>query len=122
VDAAAPSASRPVLLASVDGDAHVLPLYVLAALLTEADIRVRLLGASTPLAALRAAAVRLRPGAIFLWSMMSGPMNGEFVRGVAEFGQGVSLVLGGPGWQDLDLPDGVTRVNTLEDALACLST
>jgi methanogenic corrinoid protein MtbC1 len=117
-----PSASRPVLLASVDGDAHVLPLYVLAALLAEAEVRVRLLGASTPLAALRAAALRLRPGAIFLWSMMSGPMNEEFVQGLEEFRQGVTLVLGGPGWRDLELPDGVVRVNSLDEALSCLSS
>jgi DNA-binding transcriptional MerR regulator len=112
-----PSASRPVLLASVDGDAHVLPLYVLAALLAEGGTRVRLLGASTPLSALRASAQRLRPSAIFLWAQLSGPMNNEFAAGAVEIRSGATLVVGGPGWADASLPEGLTHVASLDDAL-----
>jgi methanogenic corrinoid protein MtbC1 len=114
-------ASRPVLLASVDGDAHVLPLYVLAALLTEADVRVRLLGASTPLSALRSAARRLRPGSIFLWAQLTGPMNNDFADGVDEFRAGASVVVGGPGWADVDPRDGMHRASSLDDALRMLT-
>jgi DNA-binding transcriptional MerR regulator len=116
-----PSASRPVLLASVDGDAHVLPLYVLAALLTEGGTRVRLLGASTPLSALRASTQRLRPSAIFLWAQLSGPMNSEFAAGAAEIRSGASIVVGGPGWADAPLPEGLSHVSSLYDALERLA-
>lgn len=117
----ATDASRPVLLASVDGDAHVLPLYVLAALLTEADVRVRLLGASTPLAALRSAARRLRPSAIFLWAQLTGPMNSDFAAGVEDFRAGASVVIGGPGWADVELRHGMQRATSLDDALRLLN-
>lgn len=112
-----PSASRPVLLASVDGDAHVIPLYVLAALLAEADVRVRLLGASTPLSALRAATQRLRPAAIFLWAQLTGPMNTEFAAGVDDVRAGADVVLGGPGWGDAVIPSSMSRAFSLDDAL-----
>jgi DNA-binding transcriptional MerR regulator len=116
-----PSASRPVLLASVDGDAHVLPLYVLAALLTEGGTRVRLLGASTPLTALRASTQRLRPSAIFLWAQLAGPMNDEFAIGAAGLRSGAAVIVGGPGWAPTSLPDGLTHVASLDDALERLA-
>src|ERR1700712_1959924 len=108
----APDASRPVLLASVDGDAHVLPLYVLAALLAEVDIRVRLLGASTPLLALRAATRRLRPHAIFLWAQLTSPMNSDFAVGVEDVRAGASVVLGGPGWEGAVQPESMQRATS----------
>jgi methanogenic corrinoid protein MtbC1 len=117
-----PDASRPILLASVDGDAHVLPLYVLAALLTESEVRVRLLGASTPLNALRSAARRLRPRAVFLWAQLTGPMNAEFVAGVEDFRAGGTVLLGGPGWEGVALPDGTYRARSLDDAMRLLAT
>jgi methanogenic corrinoid protein MtbC1 len=115
-----PDASRPILLASVDGDAHVLPLYVLAALLTENDVRVRLLGASTPLQALRGATRRLRPQSIFLWAQLVSPMNADFAAGVDEVRAGASVVLGGPGWTDVRLPDGMQHAGSLDAALGRL--
>ncbi|HSP39143.1 MAG TPA: MerR family transcriptional regulator [Frankiaceae bacterium] len=117
----APDASRPVLLASVDGDAHVLPLYVLAALLIESDVRVRLLGASTPLLALRAATRRLRPNAIFLWAQLASPMNSDFAAGVEDVRAGAAVVLGGPGWDGAPLPENIQRATSLDDAVHLLT-
>src|SRR4051812_22102554 len=115
-DGQGPDASRPILLASVDGDAHVLPLCVLAALLTESGMRVRLLGASTPLLALREAARRLRPGAIFLWAQLTGPMNSEFAQGVVDFRGSATVVFGGPGWAEGPTPEGGRRAHDLDEA------
>jgi methanogenic corrinoid protein MtbC1 len=114
------SVSRPVLLATVDGDAHVLPLYVLAALLTEAGTRVRILGASTPLPALREATRRLRPQSIFLWAQLPGPLNSDFANGLHDVRAGAAVVLGGPGWDEA-LPAGTRRVHGLDDAMAQLA-
>ena len=113
--------SRPVLLASVDGDAHVLPLHVLTALLVQNGVRVRLLGASTPLPALRESIRRLRPQAVFLWAQLTGPMNTEFVRSLANGRAGANVVLGGPGWDDPALPDEATRVSGLDEAMRALA-
>src|SRR4051812_34767570 len=115
------SVSRPVLLASVDGDAHVLPLHVLTALLVQSGVRVRLLGASTPLPALRESIRRLRPQAVFLWAQLLGPMNTEFVRSLSTGRAGAAVVLGGPGWDDAALPDDAQRTSALDDALRVLS-
>ena len=60
----------PVLAASVESDAHTLPLYALAAALGELGVPVRVAGASTPHQALRAAADRIGPSGIFLWSQI----------------------------------------------------
>jgi methanogenic corrinoid protein MtbC1 len=116
-----PEASRPVLLASVDGDAHVLPLYLLAALLAEDGVRVRLLGASTPLPAMREAVRRLRPGAIFLWAQLTSPMNHEFASAVSEIRGCAQLVVGGPGWSETALPDGTRLALSVDEAVATLS-
>jgi methanogenic corrinoid protein MtbC1 len=113
-------ASRPILLASVDGDAHVLPLHVLAALLATSAARVRLLGASTPLPALREATRRLRPASIFLWAQLTGPLNAEFASGVNEVRAGAAIVLGGPGWDTAVLPQGIRRVSGLDEAMGHL--
>jgi methanogenic corrinoid protein MtbC1 len=117
---AAPEVGRPVLLASVDGDAHVLPLYVLAALLAEASVRVRLLGASTPLLALCEAARRLRPGATFLWAQLAGSINAEFAASMADSRTGGLLVLGGPGWDGEPLPEGTRHAASVDKALTIL--
>ncbi len=115
------SVSRPVLLASVDGDAHVLPLHVLTALLVQNGVRVRLLGASTPLPALRESIRRLRPQAIFLWAQLTGPMNAEFIRSLDTARAGANVVLGGPGWDDPALPPEAERVADLDEALRALA-
>jgi MerR family transcriptional regulator, light-induced transcriptional regulator len=90
----------PVLIAAPDGEQHVLPLHALAAALAELNRPSVLLGASVPSAALVAAAARVAPAAIFLWShdpatarridLTGGPTTTGRTR--------PPLLLGGPGW------------------------
>jgi hypothetical protein len=58
----------PILIAAPDEEQHVLPLHALAAALAELNRPSVLLGASVPSAALVAAAARIAPPVIFLWS------------------------------------------------------
>ena len=90
----------PTLIAAHNGEQHVLPLHALAAALAELNRPSVLLGASVPFTALAAAAARVAPAAIFLWSQ--GPATarrvdltgGPTITGRAR----PALVLGGPGW------------------------
>jgi MerR family transcriptional regulator, light-induced transcriptional regulator len=90
----------PALLAAPDGEQHVLPLHALAAAMAELDRPSVLLGASVPSSALVAAAARIEPAVIFLWSQDPRTARRVDLTGVPtspDRGR-PALVLGGPGW------------------------
>ena len=90
----------PVLLAAPDGEQHVLPLYALAAALSEVHQPSVLLGASVPPRGLLDAVTRLAPDVIFLWAHTPETARHAALatlrrhRGLGQ----TTLVLGGPGW------------------------
>ncbi|MDT7552627.1 MAG: MerR family transcriptional regulator, light-induced transcriptional regulator [Pseudonocardiales bacterium] len=90
----------PTLIAAPDGEQHVLPLHALAAGLAELNRPSVLLGASVPTTALAAAADRVEPTVIFLWSQDPATARPVDRTGVPTTTNRTrpALVLGGPGW------------------------
>jgi DNA-binding transcriptional MerR regulator len=111
---------QPVLLACPDDEWHGLPAYVLAAALAERGVPSRVLGASTPGDAIAAAARRIGPPAIFVWSQRIETARAELWAPLPRTRPAPRLVAGGPGWVPDALPVGVQFVAGLEDALALL--
>lgn len=90
----------PVLLAAPDGEQHVLPLYALAAALSEVHQPSVLLGASVPPQALLAAVAQLEPTVIFLWAHTPDTARHAALAALRRDSglDHTTVVLGGPGW------------------------
>lgn len=107
---------RPVLMAAMPTDLHVLPLAALAALLAERGVGCRSLGAALPADALTAAVRRTAPAAVVLWSQMSSTADLGVVTGLPVTRPRYRTFLAGPGWDDTALPPGVGMLDSLVDA------
>lgn len=107
--------ARPVLLAGSDGEAHTLPLWAIAAGLSERRISVRMLGARTPAEALGAAVRRTGPAAVVLWSQT--PETGSLTNldHMPDMRPEPVVILAGPGWQPGPAPG--QRVHDLTGAV-----
>lgn len=95
-----PVNARPVLLACVGEELHSLPLYALAAALSERDVAVQFLGARTPIEAIGAVVKRSAPPAIFLWAQLNKNGNCEALGQLPTIRPAPRIVLGGPGWNN----------------------
>lgn len=113
--------SPPVLLACADQEQHSLPLHALDAALSEIGCPSRILGASVPADALVSAAQQVAPRAVFVWSQTPATARLADLHDLARSQPPTPVVIGGPGWQDQDLPGSVMRVNSLIDAVSALS-
>jgi hypothetical protein len=102
-----------VVLACAPDEQHSLPLDVLAAALAEKACVSRNLGARVPATALVSAVTRLGPRVVFVWA--HDRVYAEQVP-LAELGD-VPVLVGGPGWDDVPLPAGIQRVDTLGAAV-----
>lgn len=107
----------PVLAACPDQEQHSLPLHALGAALADVGCPTRILGASVPVDALATATRLITPRAVFLWAHSPGTARSRDLP-AAPRGRRVPVVVGGPGWRGRDLPPGVTRVESLSDAVA----
>lgn len=89
---------RPVLLACIGEEMHSLPLYALAAALSERKIQAQFLGARTPIEAISAVVKRSAPPAIFLWAQLN--KNGDLTTldQIPSIRPAPRVVIGGPGW------------------------
>jgi hypothetical protein len=116
-----PAPGRPVLLASAPGDTHTLPLHVLAAALGEYRVPVRLLGGCVPGPVLAGAARRIGASAVFVWRQMAAPA-GEVLdlATLPRTRPALTVVVGGPGWDAVDLPMRVRQAVDVEGALKML--
>ncbi|TCJ97044.1 MerR-like DNA binding protein [Nocardia alba] len=111
--------SAPVLLACTSGETHSLPLDVLRAALAQDGVGARMLGADVPTVALSDALARhARGAAVLLWSQRESTALTSAVLACA--GAGARVLIGGPGWDAVLLPDTVERVAGLADAVAAL--
>lgn len=108
-------AERPVVLACLEREDHALPLLALTAALAERAVRVRTLGAATPIDALSSAVRQIRPAAVFIWSSTPATADPVALRTLARTRPGYALVVGGPGWQALGSPKG--WVKSLDEAV-----
>ena len=94
-----PINSRPVLLACIGEELHSLPLYALAAALSERDVAIQFLGARTPIEAISAVVKRSAPPAIFLWAQLNKNGDQEALEQMPAIRPAPRIVLGGPGWR-----------------------
>ncbi|KAA8888383.1 MerR family transcriptional regulator [Nocardia colli] len=116
----AATAPRPVVLACTSGETHALPLEVLRAALAERDVSAHMLGADVPTGALTDSLARHdRPAAVMLWSQQESTALSSAVRVCLDLGSRV--LVGGPGWDSVILPETAERVASLSDAVDHLS-
>jgi MerR family transcriptional regulator, light-induced transcriptional regulator len=110
--------SPRVLLAAADEEQHTLPLEALAAALAQAGVPSRLLGARMPPEALRDAITRTGPTAVVLWSQL--PSTGDPDQWAIVLSgphRPLLAAAAGPGWSMDDLPEGITPLGSLTEAV-----
>jgi DNA-binding transcriptional MerR regulator len=113
---------RPVLLAGMPTEMHVVPLAVLAALLAEHGIACRSLGPALPADALAAAVRRTAPAAVVLWSQLTPTADTAMIATLPVTRPRFRTYVAGPGWDGAALPAGVSRLASLTDAIEQIGT
>jgi MerR family transcriptional regulator, light-induced transcriptional regulator len=113
---AAGRATRPVLLAGMPSELHVVPLAVLAAVLVERGVGCRSLGPALPAAALSAAIRRTLPAAVVLWSQLRPTADAAVVEALPVTRPRFLTYVAGPGWADVALLPGVSWLASLTAA------
>jgi methanogenic corrinoid protein MtbC1 len=114
-------ALRPVLLAAMPGELHVLPVTVLSAVLAERGLPCRPLGADLPADALADAVRRIAPAALVLWSQMTESGDAGVVESLPRTRPRHRLFVGGAGWDGVALPASTTRLTSLAEAADVLT-
>jgi DNA-binding transcriptional MerR regulator len=113
-----PLRTAPVLLAAPDAEEHDLPLYALAAALSEASVAVRMFGAGMPLTAVADAVSRVGAAVVFLWAQGAvRVIDPASLAVIPDLRPRPLLVLGGPGWLPGDPSQAVRRVDDLAGAV-----
>lgn len=115
--AARPAPARAALLACADGERHSLPLHALAAALAERGAGCRLLGAALPPDALAAAVRRTGPAALLLYAHQPEHALPALLEAVPALRPRTAVLAGGAGWAPETLPEGVTYVHDLGEAV-----
>ncbi len=115
-EALEPHNARPVLLASPDGEQHVLALNVLEFALAEQGLMSRLLGVGMPRRALVDATMRTGPSVVFLYARLECD-DWALLAELPRQRPAPRIIVGGPGWDGGPLPGGVRRANTLSEAV-----
>lgn len=108
---------RPVLLACADGESHSLPLHALRAALAERHVGARLLGGGLPPAALAAAVRRTGPAALVVYAHQPEHAVAGLLAAVPSLRPPTTVLAGGAGWVADALPERVTYVHDLGDAV-----
>jgi DNA-binding transcriptional MerR regulator len=113
-------AARPVLLATLPGEPHPLPLLALAAALAERQVLGQVLGAGVPAEVLTAAATRCRPAAVVVWAGTESAADPRALTALTRNRPAFLVVAAGPAW----LSSHGTRTHparTLPEAVALLT-
>jgi DNA-binding transcriptional MerR regulator len=98
------------LLACAEEEQHSLPVHVVAAALAERDVGARVLGARVPRQALAGAVRRLGPAAVLVYAAMPVTEAAQLAA-LPRMRPSPRLLVGGPGWEGVDLPDGLDVVH-----------
>jgi len=109
-----------VVLGSLTGDDHQLPLWAVAAGLAEEGIRFIHLGGGMPMDSLGDVITRTGPRAVFLWSQVRETADSETLASLPSLRPNPRIVIGGPGWMNTP-PDGIHVAATLLSAVALIS-
>ncbi len=91
-------AGRPVLLATLPGEPHPLPLLALAAALAERQVLGQVLGAGVPAEVLAAAATRCHPAAVVVWAGTDSAADPRALAGLTRDPPAYPVVTAGPAW------------------------
>lgn len=94
--------ATPILLVSAPEEQHTLPLYALAALLAESRVRATVLGVGLPMDALVELMVRTRPAGVFIWASSANSATLMDLEHLPSFRPASRIVLGGPGWSEIE--------------------
>ena len=118
VAAAAPAEAdaRPVLLAGMPGEQHMLPMAVLAAVLATRRVPCRMLGANLPMAGLGAAVRRTAPALVVLWAQLAETADAEALAALPRTRPRFRIAAAGPGWAEHELPSRIDRLDSLVTA------
>jgi DNA-binding transcriptional MerR regulator len=120
--AAAPGTSntraRRTLLACTDGEQHSLGLEALRAALAARRVPANMLGPCVPTPVVTAAAARIRPAAVVVWSQMRHTARTGLLRALLPLAG--TTIAAGPGWEHSRLPRSVVRVTTLREGIDCV--
>lgn len=117
IDADPPAPCRPVLLACADGERHSLPLHALCAALAERRVAARMLGAALPPAALAAAVRRTGPAVLVVYAHQPEHAVTGLLAAVPVQRPRTAVLAGGAGWAPDALPERVTYVHDLGEAV-----
>jgi transposase-like protein len=115
-----PRNHRPVLLACMPDERHNIPLYPLAAILSQRGVGIRQLGAALPAEALRSAVRRVAPAAVVLWAQLPRYADPGALAALPRTRQRVRLFVGGPGWERGVVPSTAERIDDLGTAAAAV--
>jgi len=111
---------RPVMLACMPNEEHVLPLLALHSALLTAGTPSVLLGHKVPPDAIIDSVRRIRPRKLALWAQTPQNAESNVVAALPNLRPPMSPVLLGPGWASHDFPD-APHPGTLTEALSELA-
>lgn len=115
-----PVNARLVLLAASDEETHFLPLWAVAAALSERRIGIRMLGARVPQETLTQAVRRTGPAAVFVWAQIPGSARISALTDLTTLRPAPTVIAGGPGWSGTP-PTGVGVAGDLTETVTRLS-
>lgn len=115
-----PVNTRPVLLCCTTHELHTLPIYAIAAALATKQISCRILGARLPIDSLLAAAKKIGPSAILVWSQTRGTEEPTLWDQLQDQRPAAVKIAAGPGWT-VQLPDDVKQPASLTETLDILT-
>jgi hypothetical protein len=113
--------ARPVLLATMPGELHTLPILALAATLRGHGVDHRYLGPDLPADALAAAARRTAPVVVVLWSQRRETADPGLLYALPNTRPRHRTFAAGPGWAGASLPQRIERLTSLRAAVATIS-
>jgi DNA-binding transcriptional MerR regulator len=113
------SRARRAVLACPAGERHSLGLDVLHAALATRGVDVIMLGAAVPTPVLLAAADRIRPAAVVVWSQMPRTARPTLLRDLTALT--ATTIAAGPGWRHTRLPAGILHVTDLRGAVTAIT-
>lgn len=106
----------PVLLSAANQEMHSLPLWAIAAALSEHGVGARMLGERVPPDVLVQAVRRIGPAVVFVWSQRPRIADAADLAPIKSLRPAPIVLLGGPGWVD-PLPANMERVTDLTETV-----